>query len=74
MSDGIGIYTKLDRLAPAEKMKDPKEKIARQENLRKRKGRKSEPEEKADGDPGKEETSSDPSRERRSGKILDVVI
>lgn len=74
MSDDIGIYTKLDRLAPAEKMKDSKEKMAGQENSRKRKGRKSEPEEKADGDPGKEETSSDPSRERRSGKILDVVI
>ena len=74
MSDDIGIYTKLDRLAPAEKMKDPKEKIARQENLRKRKGRKSEPEEKDEDDPKKEETSSDPSQERRSGKILDVVI
>jgi hypothetical protein len=74
MSDGIGIYTKLDRLAPAEKMKDSREKMALQENSSKRKGRKSEPEEKADDDPEKEETSSDPSQERRSGKILDVVI
>jgi hypothetical protein len=71
---GDGIYTKLDRLTPTEKLADPKNRVVRQEIPQGKRGKKHEQELTAEEDPGREEEKGDQMKDPHCGKILDIVI
>jgi hypothetical protein len=76
MTDDIRFYAKLDGLPPAEKLRDSKGRVVREEfPPKKREGkRKEEATTDTDIDTQKEEGTVDSSEERQSGKIVDIVI
>jgi hypothetical protein len=74
MTDDFWFYTKLDRLSPTEKLTDPKERVVRQEIPSKKKRKKGEQEIPAEVNPKKKEGMDDPSKDKPSGKIVDIVI
>jgi hypothetical protein len=74
MADNVGVFTKLDQLLPAEKMRDSKARVVRQENPRKkrsdkpREGFRMERVQQEEGGP------IEPSKDQHPGKILDIVV
>jgi len=75
MKDGLGIPSDLDRLLPAERLRDPKARGVQQEIPRK--GREGKKKPTRTGDSGsQEEPRGEPSGEGapNSGKILDILI
>ncbi len=74
MPDDFGIESNLDRLPPAEKLGDSKEKGNRPDLLRKKKGQKKPPFPLTDNEKGKDEETGDHSKGEHAGKILDIVI
>lgn len=72
MSDDIGITRPLDHLLPAEKMRDSKKGPLHQEIPRKKKEHGETSASDIDQEEGEEVTGS--SKDRPSGKVLDIVI
>jgi len=74
MTDDFWFTTKLDRLPPTEKLTDPKERVVRREIPSKKKGKKGEQEIPVEVNQEKEEGTEDSSKDKPSGKIVDIVI
>ena len=73
MGDEIGIYSKLDRLPPTEKLGDSKKGMNRQDVPKKRKKKKEE-ESLPDFPQGEKKEEVDSSEKEPSGKIIDIII
>jgi len=74
MADDFWFTTKLDRLPPTEKLTDPKERVVRQEIPSKKRRKKGGQEITAEVNQDKEEGREDSSKDKPSGKIVDIVI
>ncbi len=74
MKDGLGIVSEMDRLFPAEKLRDPRAKGVRQEGPPKKKEEKRPKAPSPEGEASKEENPAGPPEGQDSGKILDIVI
>ena len=74
MSHDIRLYAKMDGLPPLEKMRDSKGRVVRQESPFKKKEGKRKQELTADINTEEEEGAIEFPEEKRSGKIVDIVI
>jgi hypothetical protein len=73
MADDFGMFTKLDRLPPLEKMGDSKRRVVQQDVPHKKREERPKREE-SENDQEMEKEPDDPSKKPNSGKILDIVI
>jgi len=74
MNYDIDLYAKTDGLPPMGKLRDSKGRVVQQEFPHKKKKGKRKPESTADIDIEGEEERIDPSGEKPSGKIVDIII
>ena len=75
MKDSFGIPSELDRLLPAERLRDPKSRGVHQEASRRGREGKKKPPRAGDSETLEEQTDETPEGgDRNPGKILDILI